>query len=592
MPEEPILASVHSGAPPGFWRRYVFSTDHKVIGVQYFVLALFSVVVGILLSLLIRLHLAWPQAAVPLLDRLSPNGAPNGVMTPEYYLSLLTLHGTLMVFFVLTTAPQSAFGNYFLPIQLGAREMAFPRLNMLSFWITAVSLGVLLSTLFVSDGPPLSGWTAYPPLSALGSLAGPGEGMGQTLWIISIALFCVAAMLSSLNVISTTLDLRTEGMTLMRMPLTCWSWFIAAIIALISFAVLLAAGVMLLMDRMGGTSFFVPSGLVVSNTAITGHHGGSPLLWQHLFWFFGHPEVYIAILPGMGLTSHILSIFSRKPVFGYRSMVYALALIGLMGFMVWGHHMFVSGMSPYAGFAFSLLTMAIAVPSTLKALNWLGTLMHGRIRFNTPMLFALGFVSLFVTGGLSGIFLAQPPLDLYLHDSYFVVAHLHFVMGLAAIFGIFEAVYFWFPKMFGRMMNETLGRLHFFLTFAGAYAIFMPMHFLGLAGNPRRYADLSGAYFLAPLAHVHLFITLAAFFTGAAQLLFFTNLVWSLWRGPRAVENPWQASTLEWSLPSPPPPGNFPDQAPVVYHEAYLFNVPGAAQDFIMQHVPFPPDRS
>ncbi|MGO8733454.1 MAG: cbb3-type cytochrome c oxidase subunit I [Terriglobia bacterium] len=571
-------------APKGFIWRYIFSLDHKVIGIQYYLLALVSVFVGLTLSILMRLHLVWPQASVPLLDKLSPLGAPHGVISPEYYLSLLTLHGTLMVFFVLTTAPQSGFGNFFLPIQIGAEDMAFPRLNMLSFWVTLSAFIVLVATFFIQDGPPIGGWTSYPPLSAVGGAAGPGMAMGENLWIVSIALFCVASMLGAINFIATTLDLRARGLSLMKLPLTCWAWFLTAILGLLSFAVLLAAGVLLLLDRVGGTSFFVPGGLIVSDRIIP-HSGGSPLLWQHLFWFFGHPEVYIAILPGMGVTSHILSTFSRKPIFGYRAMVYAMSAIGVLGFCVWGHHMFVSGMSPYSAFAFSILTMAIGVPSAIKTFNWIGTMIGGKIRFSTPMLFAIGFVSVFVTGGLSGIFLGQPPIDLYFHDTYFVLAHFHLIMGVAAIFGIFAGTYFWFPKMFGRMMNSTLGNIHFWITFVGVYAIFMPMHYLGLAGNPRRYSEFIDN-FLLPLISVHRFISIAAFITGGAQLIFLFNLFWSMFRGPKAPENPWEATTLEWTIPSPPPFDNFAGKHPVVYNGPYEFSVPGAASDYIMQNSP------
>ncbi len=588
-----MMAEMHAEAvhrheaPKGFIRRYIFSLDHKVIGIQYYLLGLFSVFVGIILSVLIRIHLVAPELHVPLLGKLSPIGAPGGVIQPEYYLSLLTIHGTLMVFFVLTTAPQSGFGNYVLPIQIGAEDMAFPRLNMLSFWVTFLALMVLLSTFFISDGPPISGWTAYPPLSAVGSVAGPGLGLGQTLWVVSIALFCVGSLLGALNFIATTLDLRTRGMSLFRLPLTCWAWFITAVLALLSFAVLFAAGVLLILDRVGGTSFFVPGGLIVSDKLIP-HSGGSPLLWQHLFWFFGHPEVYIAIVPGMGITSHVLSTFSRKPIFGYKAMAFAMMTIGLLGFMVWGHHMFISGMSPYSAFAFSVLTMAIGVPSAIKTFNWLGTIWGGRLRLKTPMLFALGFVSLFVTGGLSGLFLAQPPLDLPLHDSYFVVAHFHMVMGVAAIFGIFAGTYFWFPKMFGRIMNETLGRIHFWITFLGVYGIFMPMHFLGLEGHPRRYSSLTGVDFLNTphLIDVHRFITIAAGITALAQLIFLFNYFWSLFKGERASENPWEATTLEWTIPSPPPFDNFAGKHPVVHHSPYEFGVPGATKDYVMQNSP------
>jgi cytochrome c oxidase subunit 1 len=572
-------------APKSFIRKYIFSLDHKVIGIQYWFLALFSVLVGMTLSVLIRIHLIAPHAKIPFLDKLSPVGAPGGVITPEYYLALLTLHGTIMVFFVLTTAPQGGFGNYFLPIQIGAEDMAFPRLNMLSFWTTFVGLVVIMATFFIADGPPISGWTAYPPLSAVGGAAGPGQAVGQNLWIISIAIFCVASLLGALNFIATTMDLRAKGMTLMRMPLTCWSWFITAILALLSFAVLLAAGILLLLDRMGGTSFFIPGGLIVSDRIIH-HAGGSPLLWQHLFWYFGHPEVYIAILPGMGATSHILATFSRKPIFGYKAMVIAMSAIGFLGFMVWGHHMFQSGMSPYVGFMFSVLTMAIGVPSAIKTFNWLGTLLGGRLRFPSPMLYALGFVSLFVSGGLSGIFLGQPPVDIQFHDTYFVVAHFHLIMGVAAIFGMFAGSAFWFPKMFGRMMNETMNKIHFWITFVGVYCIFMPMHYLGIAGHPRRYSELSGFEFLKPLEGVHTFMSHAAFLTAAVQLLFFFNIFWSIWKGRKAPDNPWEATTLEWTIPSPPPHDNFAGKHPVVHHGAYEFSVPGAEKDYIMQDSP------
>src|SRR5689334_21052921 len=568
-------ATVHSHAPQGFIRKYIFSLDHKVIGLQYFFLALTAVFVGMFLSLLMRAHMIWPTANWPLV----------GEIKPETYLSLLTMHGTIMVFFVLTTAPQGGFGNYVLPIQIGAPDMAFPVLNMLSFWTTFVGFVVIIAAFFVSGGAPLHGWTGYPPLSAMPS-AGPGEALGADLWITSIAIFCLASLMGALNFITTTLDLRAKGMTLMRMPLTVWSWFITAILGLLAFGVLLSAGILLLLDRNLGTSFYVP--LVVVNGQVMGHKGGSPLLWQHLFWFFGHPEVYIAILLGMGVASQVLSAFSRKPIFGYRAMVYAMLAIGFLGFMVWGHHMFMSGMSPYSAFAFSLLTMAIGVPSAIKTFNWLGTLKGGRIRLQTPMLFAIGFVSLFVSGGLSGPFLAQPVLDIQLHDTYFVVGHFHLIMGVAAIFGIFAGTYYWFPKMFGRMMNEGLGRVHFFITFIGAYAIFMPMHYLGMAGNPRRYSQFTELKYLAPLLPIHKFITYAAIITITAQLIFVFNLFWSMAKGKKAGQNPWESTTLEWITATPPPHDNFGGVTPVVYHGPYEYSVPGAAKDYIMQTDPAP----
>src|SRR6201988_2665640 len=560
-------------APQGFIRKYVFSLDHKVIGLQYYFLALAAVFVGMFLSLLMRIHLIWPGAALPIL----------GEIKPETYLTLVTMHGTIMVFFVLTTAPQGGFGNYFLPIQIGAPDMAFPVLNMLSFWTTFLGFLVLLAAFVVTGGPPLHGWTGYAPLSALQS-AGPGEGLGADLWITSIAIFCIGALMGALNFITTTLDMRAKCMTMMRMPLTVWAWFITAILGLLAFGVLLSAGILLLMDRNLGSSFFVP--LIVVNGQVMGHRGGSPLLWQHLFWFFGHPEVYIAILPGMGVASQVLSTFSRKPIFGYRAMVYAMLAIGFFGFMVWGHHMFMSGMSPYSAFAFSILTMCIGVPSAIKTFNWLGTMYKGRIRFHTPMLYAIGFVSLFVSGGLSGPFLAQPVLDIQLHDTYFVVGHFHLIMGVASIFGIFAATYYWFPKMFGRMMNESLARWHFWFSFIGTYAIFMPMHYLGMAGHPRRYSQLTEVAYLHDLIPLQKFITYAAIVTIAGQFIFLFNLFWSMKFGAKASDNPWEATTLEWTTSTPPPHDNFGGHTPVVYNGPYEYSVPGAPKDYVMQTDP------
>src|SRR5216110_2048153 len=567
-------ASIHAhAAPQSFIRKYIFSLDHKVIGLQYYFLALTAVFVGMFLSLLMRIHLVWPGVSLPLI----------GDIKPETYLSLLTMHGTIMVFFVLTTAPQGGFGNYFLPIQIGAADMAFPVLNMLSFWVTFLGFLVLVAAFFVTGGAPLHGWTGYAPLSALPS-AGPGEGLGADLWIISIAIFCIGALMGALNFITTTLDMRAKGMTMMRLPLTVWAWFVTAILGLLAFGVLLSAGILLLMDRNLGTSFFVP--LVTINGQLTGHKGGSPLLWQHLFWFFGHPEVYIAILPAMGMCSQLLSVFSRKPIFGYKAMVYAILGIGFLGFMVWGHHMFMSGMSPYTAFAFSIMTMGIGVPSAIKTFNWLGTLMRGRIRFTSPMLFAIGFVSLFVSGGISGPFLAQPVLDIQLHDTYFVPGHFHLIMGVASIFGIFAATYYWFPKMFGRMMNEPLAKLHFWLTFVGAYAIFMPMHYYGMSAGLRRYSQSTEVAYILKLLPIQRFITIAAFITIASQFIFVINLFWSMFKGAKASDNPWEATTLEWITATPPPHDNFGGRTPVVNNGPYEYSVPGTPRDFVMQTDP------
>lgn len=592
----PIHGEVHRHEPPsGFIRKYIFSLDHKIIGIQYWFLALFSVFVGMALSLLMRLQLGWPNQEFAILKTLMPTAAETGTISPDLYMSLVTMHGTIMVFFVLTTAPQGGFGNSFLPIQIGAADMAFPVLNMMSFWITFLALIVMIAAFFLSAPNvlgPIGGWTGYAPLSALGEAAGPGQGTGVILWVSSIALFCIASLLGALNFITTMLNMRAKGLSLMRLPLTCWSWFTTAILALLSFPVLLAGGILLLLDHLAGTSFFIPGGTYLNGKLLVEHKGGSPILWQHLFWFFGHPEVYIAILPGMGLTSHLLSTFARKPVFGYRAMVYALFAIGLLGFFVWGHHMFISGMSPYSAIAFSLVTLTIGVPSAIKTFNWLGTIWGGQIRFTTPMLFSLGFVSLFVSGGITGLFLGQTSIDIQLHDTYFVVGHFHLIMGVAAIFGMFAGTYFWFPKMFGKMMHEGLGKIHFILTFIGVNAIFIPMHIMGVAGAMRRYAfhynpeTGEGLQYLVQMTPLTRFVSYAAFFTIAAQLLFLLNLVWGWVKGPKASDNPWEATTLEWTIPSPPPHDNFAGVEPVVHHGPYEFSVPGAPKDYTMQSDP------
>ena len=577
-------AQVHA-PPEGFIRKFVFSLDHKMIGKQYYGLALMAVFMGMVLSWFMRFHLVWPDAKIPGLGAIAPTGAPGGVITPEYYLSLLTMHGTLMVFFVLTNAPFAGFGNYFLPIQIGAEDMAFPRFNMMSFWTTLLAFIVLVLAFFIPDGPPISGWTAYAPLSAVGKDAGPGLGWGQNLWAMSIALFCVGQLLGSLNFIATTLDLRAKGMTLMRMPICTWAWFITSCIGLLAFAVLLPACLLLLLDRMAGTSFFIPSGLVVSDR-LQNHAGGSPLLWQHLFWFFGHPEVYIAILPAVGIVSHVLITSMRKPLLSAKVMIYSMMSIGFLSWMVWGHHMFVSGMNPFSSLAFSFPTLIITIPATIIVLIWTGSLYGSKLRINTASLFALGFVSMFVSGGVSGFFLAQPSLDIMLHATYFVVGHFHMVMAVAAIFGIFAGTYFWFPKMTGRMMNETWGKIHFWFSFVGAYCIFMPFHYLGIAANIRRYQAFVADY-LQPLIPVHKFITVAALLTGAAQFIFIYNLIHSRFWGKPAPDNPWEATSLEWSTPTTPPPhNNFGDHLPVVYHDPYQYGVKSSVGDYVMQASP------
>ena len=576
---------VHHHQPPqSFIRKYVFSLDHKMIGKQYYGLALVAVFIGMVLSWLMRIHLVWPNWPIPGLGLLSKVGAPGGVMTPEYYLSILTMHGTLMVFFVLTNAPFAAFGNYFLPIQIGAEDMAFPRFNMMSFWTTFLAFCILIAAFFVGDGPPIAGWTSYAPLSAVGADAGPGQGFGQTLWGLSIFVFCIASLLGALNFIATTLDLRTRGMTLSRMPICTWAWFITSCIALLAFAVLLPACLLLILDRVAGTSFFIPAGLVISDR-LQPHSGGSPLLWQHLFWFFGHPEVYIAILPAIGIVSHILINSMRRPLLSHKVVIYCMMGIGFLSYMVWGHHMFVSGMNPFSSLMFSFPTLVITIPATIMTLIWLGSLYGSRLRITAASLFALGFISMFVSGGVSGFFLAQPSIDIYLHATYFVVGHFHMVMGVAAIFGVFAGTYFWFPKMTGHMMNESLGKLHFWLTFIGTYCIFMPFHYLGLAGNVRRYSAFVDD-FLVPLIPVHRFITIAALCTGAAQLIFLYNLIYSRFRGAPAPDNPWECTSLEWIMPSPPPFDNFGGKHVVVYHDPYQYGVKSSTGDYLMQNSP------
>ena len=572
-------------APTSFIGKHVFSLDHKVIGKQYYALGLLAALVGMGLSWLMRIHLGWTNFAIPGLHLLTKNGAPGDVMTPEFYLQLMTMHATIMVFFVLTTAPFAAFGNYFLPIQVGAEDMPFPHFNMMSFWVTFVAFLVLVSSFFVGQGPTLGGWTQYAPLSALGEVAGPGEGTGVVLWAASIGIFCIGQLLGSLNFITTTLDMRARGMSLWRLPLSAWAWFITSCMGLTAFAVLMPACILLILDHVAGTSFFVSSNIVI-NDQLQPHSGGSTLLWQHLFWFFGHPEVYIAIVPGMGIVSHVLVTNMRKPMLSHRVLVYSMGALAVLSYMVYGHHMFVSGMNPVSSLAFSFPTLVITIPSTIVVLIWLGSLYGAKIRINAASLFGLGFISMFISGGVSGFFLAQPSTDIMLHATYFVVGHFHLVMGVAAMFGIFAGTYFWFPKMFGRMMSEPLGKAHFWLSFVGAYAIFMPFHYLGMAGNVRRYQAFTPDY-MQRLIPLHQFITVAALVTGAAQLIFLFNLIYSRFRGAPASDNPWQATSLEWSTPTTPPPhNNFGDKLPEVFHDPYQYGVEGSAGDYVMQTSP------
>ncbi len=570
--------------PQSFIRRYIFSTDHKVIGIQYLLTGLFMALIAGGLAMLIRLQLAWPDAKWPLLSKLFPRGMEGGVMNPEFYLSLVTMHGTLMVFFVISLALVSGFGNFIVPLQSGARDMAFPFLNMLSYWTIVPACLIMIASFFVEGGAAAAGWTAYPPLSAV-KQAAAGAWWGQTLWILGMALFIASFTMGGLNVVATVLNLRARGMKMMRLPMTTWSIFVASAIGLLAFPPLTAAAIMLLFDRHFGTSFFLPSGLFFGNKLLE-HAGGTPLLWQHLFWFLGHPEVYVLVLPALGLTFDILPVFTRKPIFGYRLTVYSLLLIAVLSMIVWGHHMYVSGMSPYLGEYFAIATLTITIPSAIIGMNMIASLWGGRLRLTSPMLFAIGIISLFGTGGLGGIFLGNATSDIQLHDTYFVVGHFHFVIGGVTLFAIFAGIYYWFPKMFGRMMNEPLGKLHFWLTIVSFYAIFFTQHFLGLGGMPRRYYAFSKFAYLAPLQELNIFISLSAFILGAAQLIFASNFIWSLFKGPRAERNPWQATTLEWVTASPPPHGNWGEKIPVVYRWPYDYSLPEASEDFTMQTVP------
>jgi cytochrome c oxidase subunit 1 len=575
----------HTHHELGFWRKYVFSTDHKIIGLQYLITAMFMALVGGTLSMLMRYQLGWPSAISPTMGKIFPIAFQGNIMAPEFYVSLVTMHGTIMVFFLFTAVLTGGFGNFLIPLQIGARDMAFPFLNALSYWVFLLSCIVIFSALFVTSGAPLGGWTGYAPLSAIPG-SGPGQDLGMTLWISAIALFSVSGLMGGLNYITTILTMRTRGLSMMRLPLTQWSLLVTAILGLLAFPVLLAAGILLTFDRIGGTSFFVPAGIIMGQVPLD-HSGGHPLLWQHLFWFFGHPEVYIVILPAMGMASDILSTFCRKPIFSYRMMVYSMIAISVLSFVVWGHHMFVSGMNPFLGSVFTLTTLLIAVPSAIKTFNWLGTVWGARIRFTSAGLFAIGFVSMFVSGGLSGLFLGTSAADIQLQDTYFVVAHFHLVMAIAPLFAAFGGLYFWFPKMFGRFMNETLGKVHFWFTFIGAYCVFFPMHIIGVGGQMRRIYDPTQYAFLVPQQPVNVFISVSAFILGAAQLVFIVNFFMSIFAGRRVMErNPWQATTLEWTAPSPPGHGNFGEELPEVYRWPFDYSVPGEAEDFVPQTTP------
>ena len=579
----------HGHHEESFVSKYIFSQDHKMIGKQFLMTAVFMGVVAMLLSILFRLQLAWPGESSDFVSFfLGDTWAPDGVMKEDMYLGLVTIHGTIMVFFLLTGGLSGTFSNILIPLQIGARDMASGFLNMLSYWFFLVSSLLMLASLFVESGPAMAGWTIYPPLSALPqSISGSGTGM--TLWLLSMAVFIASSLLGSLNYIVTIINLRTTGMSMTRLPLTIWAFFVTAILGVLSFPVLLSAALLLMMDRLTGTSFFL-SDIIIGGEMLS-QHGGSPLLFQHLFWFLGHPEVYIVLIPALGLSSEIISTNSRKPIFGYRAMIGSLLAIGFLSFIVWAHHMFITGMNPFLGSVFVFTTLLIAIPSAVKVFNYITTLWKGSIVYTPAMLFTIGLVSTFITGGVTGIILADAALDITIHDTYFVVAHFHVVMGLSAVFGMFAGVYHWFPKMFGKMLNTRMGYVHFWITIVGAYGVFFPMHFVGLAGAPRRYYDYSvyetfdsGTYDL--MMDLSVIITIFSIIGALGQLVFLFNFFYSIFRGPKAVQNPWRGTTLEWTTPVEHIHGNWPGERPTVYRWPYDYSKPGAEEDFIPQTVP------
>ena len=574
----------HHQHKESFISKYVFSMDHKMISKQFLITGIIMGIIGMGMSLLFRLQLAWPDEQFGILETLLGKWAVDGKLDPNFYMGLVTIHGTIMVFYVLTAGLSGTFSNLLIPLQVGARDMASPFMNMLSYWFFLASSIVLMSSVFVETGPASSGWTVYPPLSAL-EKAMPGSGLGMTLWLAAIVLFIISALLGGINYISTVLNMRTKGMSMNRMPLTIWAFLLTAILGLLSFPVLLGAGLFLIFDRSFGTSFYL-SDIFIEGVGAMENVGGSPVLYQHLFWFLGHPEVYIILMPALGITSEVISTNARKPIFGYSAMVISLLAIAFLSFIVWGHHMFITGMNPFMGGVFMILTLVIAVPSAVKVFNYLTTLWKGNLRFTPAMLFSIGLVSFFISGGLTGIYLGNAALDIPMHDSYFVVAHFHLVMGSSAIFGMFAGIYHWFPRMFGRMMNKTLGYFHFWLTFITAYLVFFPMHFMGLAGVPRRYYQFTLLPEFEVWADVNVLITVAALVAGATQLLFIYNFFYSIFKGPVSEQNPWQSNTLEWSSPVKHIHGNWPGAIPEVYRGPYEYARPDREEDFFPQYVP------
>ena len=577
--------TAHAHPELSFIRKYFFSEDHKIIGIQFLFTSIIFLGLGGILALLVRIQLAWPHAEVPIISGwFVDNG---GRMSESFYNMLFTMHASVMIFFVIIPFLTGAFGNFTIPLMIGAPDMAFPKLNMMSYWVLWPAFVLITLSFFVDGGAAASGWTGYPTLSSItmgagegiDSPAAPGSGRGQVLWLISLLCVGVGSMMGSVNYITTIINMRAPGMTLYRMPMTIWAMFITAILQAFALPVLTVALIFQLLDKTLGTTFFLPDGLTFGNWS-PDVGGGQPLLWQHLFWFYSHPAVYIMILPAMGMVSDIISTFARRPLFGYRAMIYSVAGIAGLGFIVWGHHMFQSGMDPRLGTGFMVATMMIALPSAVKVFNWLGTIYRGNLQLTTPMLFALAFVSLFIIGGLSGIFMAATPVDIYIHDTYFIVAHIHYVLFTSSLMGIFGAIYYWFPKMFGRMMNETLGKAHFLLTFIFANCVFFPMHMAGVAGLRRRIPDITAGALEGRLIPLNEFMSISALILGAVQLIFVLNFLWSLFLGPRATRNPWNSNTLEWTTGDPVPGhGNF-DTVPIVHSWPYVYGEFGNKDSF------------
>lgn len=567
-----------------FITKYIFSIDHKMISKQYLITGIFMGIIGVGMSMLFRMQLAWPEESFKIFNfLLGDKFAPNGVMTNDIYLSLVTIHGTIMVFFVLTAALSGTFSNLLIPLQIGARDMASGFLNMISYWLFFLSSIVMVCSLFAESGPANAGWTIYPPLSALPQAIG-GSGTGMTLWLVSMAIFIASSLLGSLNYIVTVINLRTKGMSMTRLPLTIWAFFVTAVIGVISFPVLLSAALLLIMDRSFGTSFFL-SDIYIAGEVLH-YQGGSPVLFEHLFWFLGHPEVYIVLLPALGITSEVIATNSRKPIFGYRAMIMSILAIAFLSTIVWGHHMFISGMNPFLGSVFTFTTLLIAIPSAVKAFNYITTLWKGNLQLNPAMLFSIGLVSTFITGGLTGIILGDSTLDINVHDTYFVVAHFHLVMGISALYGMFAGIYHWFPRMFGRMLNKNLGYVHFWVTAICAYGVFFPMHFIGLAGLPRRYYTNTNFPLFDDLQNVNVLITTFALIGGVFQLVFLYNFFSSIFYGKKSVQNPWKSNTLEWTAPIEHMHGNWPGEIPHVHRWPYDYSKPGHDEDFVPQNVP------